>query len=247
MKSEDSDHSRLDHHLTKLRREMVLRQIKKRGIRNPDILCALESVPRHEFVSPTDIYHAYDDVALPIGYGQTISQPFMVATMTNALNLTGCERVLEIGAGSGYQAAVLSPLCSEVIAIERIPALAHRAKHTLHELGYNNVQVISGDGTERLSNSQAVDVILVSAAARKAPQNLLLQLGEGQHMIIPIGSKHAQTLTRFTRQRNHWDQEKLCACVFVPLISDGGWQTDERESNASSSTVTVVNPSLKSE
>src|SRR5271168_179907 len=206
------------------RREMVARQIRDRGIHSQRVLDAMESVPRHLFVLPEHVFAAYADEPLPIGEGQTISQPFMVAAMADALSLEGHERVLEVGAGTGYQAAVLSLLAREVIAIETIPELAESARERLARLGYSSVRVEQGDGSLGFSGDAPFDAILVSAAAPAVPQPLVDQLADGGRLVIPVGQTDQQELFRIVKEGNRTTQQKLFACRFVPLVGRFGWR-----------------------
>jgi protein-L-isoaspartate(D-aspartate) O-methyltransferase len=213
------------------RREMVARQIRERGIHSQRVLDAMMDVPRHLFVPRDQASQAYADEPLPIGGGQTISQPFMVAAMSEALALEGSERVLEIGAGSGYQAAVLSRLAREVIAVESQPALAAAARDRLSRLGYSNVRIEEGDGSmgwppvnssDGPPNTQ-YEVILVSAAAPAVPPPLVEQLAEGGRLVIPVGSSERQELLRIVKREGRTTQQSLYACRFVPLLGRYGW------------------------
>jgi protein-L-isoaspartate(D-aspartate) O-methyltransferase len=206
------------------RRDMVARQIRERGIRSARVLAAMEAVPRHLFVPLESVPDAYSDEALPVGEGQTISQPYMVAAGAEALTLEGHERVLEVGAGTGYQAAVLSLLAREVIAIETIPALAESARERLARLGYSNVRVEQGDGSQGLAGDAPFDAILVSAAAPAVPQPLVDQLADGGRLVIPVGQTDQQELLRIVKEGNRWTQQKLFACRFVPLVGRFGWR-----------------------
>ncbi|MCS7253157.1 MAG: protein-L-isoaspartate(D-aspartate) O-methyltransferase [Armatimonadota bacterium] len=210
----------------RLRAHMVQTQLRARGIKDERVLKAFMEVPRHRFVLPENIKEAHEDHPLPIGFGQTISQPFMVATMTEALSLRGDEKALEVGAGSGYQAAILGKLCKEVYAIERIPELAERAKRTIEELGYTNVHIVVGDGTLGLPEHAPYDAIVVSAAAPDIPPALIEQLSDGGRLVIPVGSQYSQVLIRVTKSGGRIKREEICACVFVPLIGKYGWQED---------------------
>jgi len=207
-----------------LRIRMVQTQLRARGIKDERVLKAFLKVPRHKFVLPEDVEEAYEDHPLPIGFGQTISQPFMVATMTEALNLRGDEIALEIGAGSGYQAAILGELCKEVYAVERIPELAERAKKNLEALGYTNVHIVVGDGTLGLPEHAPYDAIVVSAAAPDIPPTLIEQLADGGRLVIPVGSQYSQMLIRVTKTGSKVDYEEICPCVFVPLVGEYGWR-----------------------
>lgn len=205
------------------RGEMVAQQIRARGIISPRLLDAMGTVARHEFVPAAAQASAYSDEPLPIGGGQTISQPFMVALMTNALQLSGTERVLEIGGGCGYQAAVLSLLAREVIVVELQPALACAARERLARLSYGNVRVEEGDGSLGWPAGAPYDAILVSAAAPAIPPPLIEQLAEGRRLVIPVGSPDRQDLVRIVKRPGGLAQESLCGCRFVPLLGRHGW------------------------
>lgn len=207
-----------------LRDEMVDSQIVARGVRNPRLLDALRHVPRHEFVPPDYRYSAYADGPLPIGNGQTISQPYIVALMTELLELKGNEVVLEIGTGSGYQAAVLSELVKEVHTVERHAALARIAQDTLSSLGYDNIHIHIGDGSNGLEEFAPYDGILVTAAAPAAPQPLLDQLADGACLVIPVGGHGNQSLECWRRMGERCDCENILSVAFVPLIGDKGWK-----------------------
>lgn len=205
------------------RSEMVARQIRARGIISPRLLEAMSAVARHEFVPAVAQASAYCDEPLPIGGGQTISQPFMVALMTNALELSGMEGVLEIGGGCGYQAAVLSLLAREAIVVELQPALASASRERLARLGYANVRVEEGDGSGGWPAGAPYDAILVSAAAPAIPPLLIEQLAEGGRLVIPVGGSDRQDLVRIVKRGSGLMQESLCACRFVPLLGRHGW------------------------
>jgi len=199
-------------------------QLAARGIRDPRVLDAMRRVPRHAFVPQDAQGLAYADRALPIGNGQTISQPYMVAAMTEALMLTGTERALEIGTGSGYQAAILGELAREVITIERRPELAAGASQTLAALGYTNVEVILGDGTIGYAAAAPFDAILVAAGAPRVPESLKQQLSRtGGRLVIPIGSSTEQRLTVVVRDGDQFRESIHGGCVFVPLVGAEGW------------------------
>jgi protein-L-isoaspartate(D-aspartate) O-methyltransferase len=205
------------------RSEMVARQIRARGILSPRLLEAMSTVARHEFVPAAARASAYCDEPLPIGGGQTISQPFMVALMTNALLLSGTECVLEIGGGCGYQAAVLSLLAREVIIVELQPELARASRERLARLGYANVRVEEGDGSPGWPAGAPYDAILVSAAAPAIPPPLLAELAEGGRLVIPVGGSERQDLVRIVNRAGGLAQESLCGCRFVPLLGRHGW------------------------
>ena len=205
------------------RRAMVEHQLRRRGITSERVLQAMERVPRHRFLPRPDDPGAYGDYPLPIGDGQTISQPYMVAIMTEALRVEGDEKVLEIGAGSGYQAAVLAELAREVWSIERFPVLAERARANLAELGYANVTVIVGDGSKGYAEQAPYDRIIVTAASPKIAHPWTEQLAEGGILLAPVGDRWGQTLVRATRREGNLEQDSLGGCVFVPLIGEHGW------------------------
>jgi protein-L-isoaspartate(D-aspartate) O-methyltransferase len=211
------------------RREMVARQIEKRGIRSPRVLEAMETVPRHLFVPAEGIAAAYADEPLPIGAGQTISQPFMVAAMAEAVLLDPKDRVLEVGAGSGYQAAVLSRLAASVIAVETQPTLAASARERLAALGYANVRIELGDGSLGWPSGAPYEAILVTAAAPAVPAPLIEQLAEGGRLVIPVGSPEQQELFRIVKRNGRTTEESLYACRFVPLRGRYGWRNDAQE------------------
>jgi protein-L-isoaspartate(D-aspartate) O-methyltransferase len=209
------------------RQTMVRKQLAGRGISDRRVLAVMAVVPRHLFV-PEDLRkQAYQDRALPIAEGQTISQPFIVALMLQSLGLSGGERVLEIGTGSGYAAAVLSLLAAEVYTVERWPALAEAAERRLHDLGYANVHVFVGDGTAGLPAYAPFDAISVAAAAPWTPQPLREQLGEGGRLIIPVGGRDEQLLLRMTRCGGEIRTERLSGVRFVPLIGTHAWEPRE--------------------
>ncbi len=203
---------------------MVEMQLRRRGISDVAVLRAMETVPRHEFVPPDLRKGAYEDEPLPIGEGQTISQPYIVAAMTAALHLGGHERVLEIGTGCGYQAAVLSRMAKEVFTIEFLPELARAASERLARLGYTNVHVHVGDGSLGLPENAPFDAILVAAAAPRVPAPLLEQLAEGGRMIIPVGATDQQELRLVERRGDAFLSQHLEACRFVPLLGQHGWK-----------------------
>jgi protein-L-isoaspartate(D-aspartate) O-methyltransferase len=206
------------------RMNMVTRQIQARGVRDRRVLEAMARVPRHLFVSEAQLVSAYGDFPLPIGESQTISQPYMVATMTEQLGLTGDERVLEIGTGSGYQAAVLAEVAREVVSIERIESLAENARSRLAELGYDNVKVIVGDGTLGWPEGAPYQGIMVTAGAPSAPAPLLQQLDVGGRLVVPVGERHTQILEIHTRQeKDKYKVRRETACRFVDLIGKHGW------------------------
>jgi protein-L-isoaspartate(D-aspartate) O-methyltransferase len=209
-----------------LRARMVADQLARRGVRDQRVLQAMGRVPRHLFVPAAAQSLAYADRALPIGDGQTISQPYMVAVMTQALALKGAERVLEIGTGSGYQAAILAELAQQVVSIERRPALASEARRRLAALGYTNITVIDGDGTTADKGAAEYDAILVAAGSPRVPPGVKAQLADGGRLLIPIGPHSHQQLTLITRTGDRFAEETLDSCVFVPLIGPDAWPDD---------------------
>ncbi len=209
---------------TAQREEMIEKQLRRRGVHDAAVLAAMAAVPRHEFVPEELRSRAYEDVPLPIGAGQTISQPYIVAAMTAALRLQPGERVLEIGTGCGYQAAVLSRLAKEVFTIERRPELASSASAKLARLGYSNAHVHCGDGTLGLPELAPFDAILVAAAAPAVPKPLLAQLAEGGRIILPVGDAEHQELRLIEKRGDTFPTKMLEGCRFVPLLGYHGWQ-----------------------
>lgn len=201
------------------RQRMVEEQIRVRGVRDERVLAAMDRVPRHEFVPAQYRGEAYEDRPLPIGEGQTISQPYIVALMLEALAIAPADRILEVGTGSGYVTALLAELATEVISIERHAVLANQAGELLGGLGYRNVNVIVGDGSHGFPERSPYDAILVSAAAAEVPPMLLAQLAEGGRMIIPVGSADAQQLQFISRQDGQPRTSLRELCRFVPLVS----------------------------
>jgi protein-L-isoaspartate(D-aspartate) O-methyltransferase len=211
----------------KQRARMVETQIKARSIADPRVLKAMETIPRHLFIDEGLIDQAYSDNPLPIGEKQTISQPYIVALMTQALELKGKERILEIGTGSGYQTAILAHLADRVFSIERIAALATRARKILDQLNYYNVAIRVGDGSYGWREEAPFDAIITTAAAPKIPQYLVEQLVVGGRLIVPVGSRNVQTLyklTRLTEDLSQINKEDLGGCRFVSLIGESGWK-----------------------
>lgn len=197
---------------------MVRLQIAARGIRDRRVLDAMRQVPRHFFVPTSYSPEAYSDYPLPIGSGQTISQPFIVAYMVEALSLNGTERVLEIGTGSGYQTAILARLVSRVFSIERIAVLLEKARATLASLGVENTELRLGDGFSGWIEEAPFDAIVLSAAPRDIPQTLLAQMKDGGRLVGPFGGFGAQTLVRVARRGAHFDTEVLLDVAFVPML-----------------------------
>jgi protein-L-isoaspartate(D-aspartate) O-methyltransferase len=207
-----------------LREQMVEEQIKKRGISDERILEAMRQIPRHKFVPEADLERAYDDRPHPIGCNQTISQPYIVALMTSSLDLNEDHSVLEIGTGSGYQAAILAYIADQVYTVERHQQLADQAKEVLYELGYENVMIRVGDGTKGWPEKQPFDRIIVTAGGPDVPDSLVDQLRDsGGKMVIPVGERRSQRLTRLTKQGGDVKREELGSCVFVQLVGEEGW------------------------
>ena len=205
------------------RRRMVEDQILARGVRDGRVLDAMASVPRHEFVDEALRHRAYDDCSLPIGHGQTISQPYTVALMTEALELQGTERVLEIGSGSGYQTAVLAALCENVFTVERLPALAMRARKILEGQGLYNVALQVGDGTIGWKTEAPFDAIVVTAGGPDLPRPLLSQLRTGGRMLAPVGDGANQSLVRLWIGPKGVEEEVIADCRFVKLLGRFGF------------------------
>jgi protein-L-isoaspartate(D-aspartate) O-methyltransferase len=212
--------------LPKARLKMVEEQIVSRGIKDPRVIAAMKKVPRHLFVEEALQSQAYSDHPLPIGEKQTISQPYMVALMTEALQLKEKEKVLEIGAGSGYQTAILAELAEKVFSIERIRSLAIKARQLLYELGYFNVEIKIFDGTHGWMEEAPFDAIIVTAGAPDIPQPLLDQLAIDGRLVIPVGDAYAQDLMRVTHTKEGIKKEDLGGCRFVKLIGKYGWEVE---------------------
>ncbi|MDH5202238.1 MAG: protein-L-isoaspartate(D-aspartate) O-methyltransferase [Nitrospirota bacterium] len=206
-----------------LREFMVNIQLILRGIKDKRVLNAMRKVPRHLFIDESLQYKAYDDMALPIGEGQTISQPYMVAVMTELLELKGNEKVLEIGTGSGYQGAILAELSREVYTIERVDVLAQKAEERFRSLGYTNIHVKAGDGTLGWPEEAPFDRIMITAAAPKIPDVLMEQLSEEGIIIAPVGERFSQQLLKCTKSKGKYSDEYHTPCIFVPLIGEYGW------------------------
>ena len=205
---------------------MVERQLAARGITDGRVLAAMERVPREAFVPAELAEYAYDDSPLPIGEGQTISQPYIVALMAEAAHIGPGARVLEVGTGSGYAAAVLAELAASVVSIERHAALAEKARAALMELGYGNVEVIEGDGSRGVPERAPYDAILVAAGAPAPPDSLKRQLAEGGRLVIPINVDSHQELRVITRRGDSYEEEDLGAVRFVPLLGEEGWDRE---------------------
>jgi protein-L-isoaspartate(D-aspartate) O-methyltransferase len=232
------DKTKTDDDYALLRHRMVEEQLRARGITDERVLAAMDEIPRHSFLPPSPRSRAYEDGPLSIGLGQTISQPYMVARMTELLSLTEESRVLEIGTGSGYQAAVLATLAGEVWSVERLPDLARRAENLLHALGHDNVSVVPGDGTLGLPEQAPYDAIIVTAAAPRVPEKLRTQLKIDGRMVIPVSAGYAQDLLLIERLPDSaersgkaaasgpepcYRETNVLSCVFVPLIGQEGY------------------------
>ncbi len=211
------------HNYEQLRRRMVEQQLIPRGISDPRVLEAFLKVPRHRFVQPAMQHRAYDDNPLPIGQGQTISQPLMVALMTQALRLTGRERVLEIGTGSGYQAAILAELAAQVFTVERLETLARQARQILDELHYHNIAIKIGDGTLGWAEHAPYDRIIVTAGAPAVPKTYWEQLAEDGVLVIPVGDSFMQSLQVIEKKQGRQVRSNYGGCTFVPLVGKYGW------------------------
>lgn len=205
------------------RREMIEAQLRRRGIRDERVLEAMALVPRHEFVPPAFVKAAYEDRPLPIGESETISQPYIVAVMTQAAQVQPGDKALEVGTGSAYQAAILACLGATVYSLERNPKLAQAARDRLARLGFAGIEVITGDGSGGYPEAAPYQVILVTAAAPKAPSALVAQLAEGGRMVIPVGNLFHQDLHLILKQGGETIVHLLDACQFVPLIGKCGW------------------------
>jgi protein-L-isoaspartate(D-aspartate) O-methyltransferase len=212
------------HDFTWARERMVQEQIVARGITDARVIAALRRIPRHLFVDSGIVNRAYDDSALPIGEKQTLSQPYMTARMTEALALTGDEKVLEVGTGSGYQTALLAELSFNVFSVEKIRSLSRKARALLDQLDYQNIALHVGDGTIGWSEHAPYDAIIVSAGSPSTPKPLLDQLSSCGRLVIPVGDEQNQTLLRLTRTRSGFEQEQLGECKFVKLFGKYGWR-----------------------
>lgn len=210
-----------------LREFMVQTQLIPRGIHDKRVLDAMRKVPRHLFVDEPMQCKAYDDMALSIGENQTISQPYMVAIMTELLELKGNEKVLEIGTGSGYQAAILAELAKEVFSVERISSLARRAEERLHAIGYKNIHIRVDDGTLGWPEESPFDRIIITAGAPKIPDPMTGQLSENGILLAPVGDRFSQQLVKMQKIKGTITEEFHTLCVFVPLIGKHGWKTGE--------------------
>ena len=208
------------------REEMVARQLADRGIHDPDVLSAFQAVPRERFVPPTQRTRAYDDCPLPIGHEQTISQPYMVALMTQALQVRPGQRVLEIGSGSGYQTAVLAAMGARVYTVERIEELSRTAREALQGLGYTEIAYRVGDGTLGWEAEAPFDRIIVTAGSPETPPSLVAQLADGGRMVIPVGAGSHQECLLVTREGDDTHTRSFCPCRFVRLIGREGWSEE---------------------
>jgi protein-L-isoaspartate(D-aspartate) O-methyltransferase len=206
------------------RERMVKSQLLPRGIKDPRVLKVMGKIPRNRFIEEALSGEAYNDHPLPIGHKQTISQPYIVALMTEILELTGEEKVLEIGTGSGYQTAILADLSRKVFTVERIRDLMVKARNTLADLGYNNIMFKAFDGTLGWKEYEPYDAIMVTAGAPKIPEPLLDQLADGGRLIIPVGNRFSQELIRVTRKKGNIIQKNFGGCRFVDLLGVHGWK-----------------------
>ncbi len=213
------------------RQRMVRDQIAPRDITDARVLDAMLKTPRHLFVPPDERHLAYIDAPLPIGDGQTISQPYIVALMTQLLELSVEDTVLEIGTGSGYQAAILAQIVEGVFSVEYIPALADRAQKTLSDIGIENVHIEEGDGSIGLPDYAPYDAIIVTAAAPNVPEPLKEQLAEGGRLVVPVGSRYGQVLERWRRTGRKLAHEQIVPVAFVPLVGELGWNPGEKTSS----------------
>jgi protein-L-isoaspartate(D-aspartate) O-methyltransferase len=224
MRAGDTSANEQKNNLREARERMLSLQLRRRGVTDEQVLEAMSRVPREEFVPQESRARAYEDEPLAIGGGQTISQPYMVAVMTAALQLKASDKVLEIGTGCGYQAAILSCLSKEVYSVELRPDLAHTAAERLQRLGYANVHVHCGDGSAGLPEFAPYDAILVAAAAEKVPEPLLQQLREGGRLVAPVGEATQQTLVCVRKEGNALSYQWHEGCRFVPLLGRFGWK-----------------------
>lgn len=214
----------MNHDYRLARERMVRNQLITRGITDKRVLNAMGRIQRHLFMEEALEGEAYNDHPLPIGHKQTISQPYIVALMTQALELSGNEKTLEIGTGSGYQTAILAELSDRVYTIERIRALMERARHILQELGYTNVMFKSYDGTLGWEEYSPYDAIIITAGAPDVPEPLLKQLADGGRIVVPVGDRFSQELIKITKRKDSYDRKSLGGCRFVDLIGAHGWK-----------------------
>src|SRR5271169_4951916 len=211
--------------LEEQRARMVEDQLRSRGIRDVRVLTAMGKVPREEFIAGEDLRDAYGDHPLPIGAGQTVSQPYIVAAMVEALELRPDDRVLEVGTGTGYEAAILAELAAEVWTIERHAELASKAREILARFGYANVHVVHGDGSLGLAEHEPFDKILVAAAAPRIPESLVAQLVDGGKLVLPVGTRYEQQVQIVRKEGTEIFVTARDLCRFVPLVGTEGWQT----------------------
>lgn len=211
--------------LAALRARMVEEQLRSRGIRDPRVLAAMGKVPREEFIASDDLNNAYADHPLPIGAGQTVSQPYIVAAMVEALELRPTDHVLEVGTGTGYEAAILGDLAAEVWTIERHEELANRAREILAQLGYANVHVVHGDGSLGLPEQAPFHKILVAAAAPRIPESLVAQLADGGRLVVPVGDRYEQQVHIVRKEGSETVVTTHDLCRFVPLVGAQGWES----------------------
>lgn len=209
-----------------LRKRMVDEQLIPRGIKNSRVLDAFLKVERHKFIPEELRMSAYADFPVPIGAGQTISQPYIVALMTECLGLSGEEKILEIGTGSGYQTAILAELAKEVYTMERIGSLSRNAETVLNELGYKNIKIKVGDGSVGWKEEAPFDRIIITAASPRIPLPLTEQLNESGKLILPLGENFSQVLTVVEKKKGELESIEVCGCVFVPLIGKYGWKAE---------------------
>ncbi len=216
----------MNHDYSLARERMVRNQLISRGITDQRVLQAMGKIPRHLFIEEALEGEAYNDHPLPIGHKQTISQPYIVAMMTEALELKGSEKTLEIGTGSGYQTAVLAELSRTVYTVERIRPLMERARGLLEKQGFHNVLYRTNDGTLGWKDFEPYDAIMVTAGAPKIPDPLMKQLSDGGRMVIPVGNRFGQDLIKVTRVKNVYKEQNLGGCRFVDLVGAHGWDTE---------------------
>ena len=212
------------HSLPELRTRMVEEQLRSRGIRDPRVLAAMGKVPREAFIASGDLKDAYGDHPVPIGAGQTVSQPYIVAAMVEALELQPTDRVLEVGTGTGYEAAILGELAAEVWTIERHEELTNKAREILACLGYANVHIVYGDGSLGLPEHAPFHGILVAAAAPRIPESLVAQLADGGRLVVPVGDRYEQQVHVVHKEGREMVVTKHDLCRFVPLVGAQGWE-----------------------
>jgi len=213
------------------RERMLSDQLIPRGINDEHVLDAMRNIPRHLFIPPDLRYLAYADAPLPIGHRQTISQPYIVALMTQLLELKGEEKILEVGTGSGYQAAILAQIGGQVYTVERISELAEKSRTVFKKLGLTNIQIFERDGSAGLPEFAPYHAIMVTAAAPQVPSPLKEQLDEGGCLVLPVGSRDGQILERWRKTGDELKREHIAPVAFVPLVGDFGWDSDEGSSS----------------